>query len=208
MRKSSVFDKLSGRYDNWFENHKFAYETEVELLRRLLPKKGRGLEVGVGTGKFAQELGIKEGVDVSEKMLKLASQRGILTTLAPAEDLPYGDESFDYILLMMTLCFVDDAEKSLLEAVRILKFGGFLIAGIIDKNSEMGKEYISKESPFYKSATFFSSGEMLSLLSSSGFGNFEVLQTLFESYKNLEHIDKIEKGYGRGSFVAVKAQKS
>ncbi|MDO9514264.1 MAG: SAM-dependent methyltransferase, partial [Elusimicrobiota bacterium] len=94
------------------------------------------------------------------------------------------------------------------ESWRLLKPGGSLIAGIIDQNSDMGREYKTKDSPFYRSASFFSPEEILSLLSSAGFGNFEILQTLFESYKELDHIDRVEKGFGKGSFVAVKAQKS
>ncbi|MEA2082079.1 MAG: class I SAM-dependent methyltransferase [Elusimicrobiota bacterium] len=207
MTKNNLFDGLSSRYDEWFEKHKFAYRTEIELLKKLVPSSGRGLEIGVGTGRFAEALGIKEGADVSGKMLERAGKRGIVTTLSPAENLPYEKESFDYALLMMTICFVDSPEKSLTEAARVLKTGGFLIAGIIDKNSEMGQEYKSKDSPFYKSATFFSSEELLGLLTGAGFGNFEIFQSLFGNYKNLTKIDSIEKGCGRGSFVAIKAEK-
>ena len=207
MTKNNVFDGLSFRYDKWFEKHKFVYRTEVELLKKLVPDTGRGLEIGVGTGKFAEALGIKEGADISEKMLGLAARRGVTTTLSAAENLFYEKESFDYALLMMTICFVDSPEKSLLEAARILKPGGFLVAGIIDKNSSMGKEYRGKDSPFYKSATFFSAEELLAMLEEAGFGNFEILQTLFENYKNLTGLDRIEKGYGQGSFVAVKSEK-
>jgi len=207
MMKNNVFDSLSFRYDKWFEKHKFAYRTEVELLKKLVPSSGRGLEIGVGTGKFAEALGIKEGTDISEKMLEIAALRGVTTTLSAAENLPYQKESFDYALLMMTICFVDSPEKSLLEASRVLKPGGFLVAGIIDKNSKMGQEYKSKDSPFYKSATFFSAEELLAMLKEAGFGNFEILQTLFENYKDLTGLDRIEKGYGQGSFVAVKSEK-
>jgi len=207
MTKNNVFDGLSFRYDKWFEKHKFVYRTEVELLKKLVPDSGRGLEIGVGTGKFAEALGIKEGTDISEKMLEFAAMRGVTTTLSAAENLPYEKESFDYVLLMMTICFVDSPEKSLLEAARVLKPGGFLVAGIIDKNSSMGKEYREKDSPFYKSATFFSAEELLSMLADSGFGNFEILQTLFENYKDLTGLDRIEEGYGRGNFVAVKSEK-
>jgi len=204
---NNIFDELTNRYDAWFEKHEFAYLTEIEVLRKLIPDNGRGLEVGVGTGKFAQALGIKEGADISEKMLELASGRGVVTTRAAAEALPYDKESFDYVLMMMAMCFVNDPAKSLTEASRILKPGGALIAGIIDKNSAMGREYQIKDSPFYKSATFFSPEELLSLLSSSGFGNFSIVQSLFGSYKDLNQIDRIESGYGRGGFIAVKATK-
>ncbi|MCD6310950.1 MAG: methyltransferase domain-containing protein [Elusimicrobia bacterium] len=207
MTKNNLFDDLFFRYDEWFEKHKFAYRTEVELLKKLVPSSGRGLEIGVGTGRFAEALGIKEGADISEKMLELAARRGVAATLAAAENLPYEKESFDFVLLMMTICFTDDPSQALKEAGRILKPGGFIIAGIIDKNSSMGKGYRGKDSPFYKSATFFSAEELLHMLTEAGFGNFEVLQTLFENYKDSTGLDRIDEGYGSGSFVAVKAEK-
>ena len=43
-----VFENLTCEYDLWFETHIYTYESEVLTVRSLLPRSGKGLEVGVG----------------------------------------------------------------------------------------------------------------------------------------------------------------
>ncbi len=67
----NIFDKRYKKYDAWYKENKFAYLSELEAIRKVLPKKGKGLEIGVGTGRFAAPLGIKFGIDPSEDMIQL-----------------------------------------------------------------------------------------------------------------------------------------
>jgi hypothetical protein len=48
MSSNSPFEQNSEQYDAWFEKHPFAYRSEVEAIRTLLPNPGKGLEIGVG----------------------------------------------------------------------------------------------------------------------------------------------------------------
>jgi len=48
-----------------------------------------------------------------------------------AEELPLGDSSFDFVLMVTTVCFVDDINRALLEAHRVLSHGGILIMGFV-----------------------------------------------------------------------------
>lgn len=73
-----VFEKHAREYDRWFETHTYAYESEVLAVQSLLPRGGKGLEVGVGTGRFASQVGIKVGVEPAHAMALIARQRGIL----------------------------------------------------------------------------------------------------------------------------------
>lgn len=59
------FEKYTDRYDSWFDRHKAVYESELMALSELLVHTGTGMEVGVGTGRFAVPLGIKTGIDPS-----------------------------------------------------------------------------------------------------------------------------------------------
>ena len=59
MPKIEAFDTHATQYELWFEKHKYLYESEVEALRILLPKEKQGVEIGVGTGRFAKPLGIQ-----------------------------------------------------------------------------------------------------------------------------------------------------
>ena len=44
----NLFDRYYKRYDGWYKKNKFAYLSEVAAIKRILPKGGRGLEIGVG----------------------------------------------------------------------------------------------------------------------------------------------------------------
>ena len=85
---SSIFDKYYKKYDAWYDRNKFVYLSELNTVRKVLPKREKGLEVGVGTGRFASALGIKFGIDPSRNMLKLTRQRGINERFGSGERLP------------------------------------------------------------------------------------------------------------------------
>lgn len=53
------FEKYTNDYDAWFEEHPFVYQSELKAVSSLWPSSGRGIEIGVGTGRFAAPLGIK-----------------------------------------------------------------------------------------------------------------------------------------------------
>ena len=82
------FEEHGRRYEQWFETHRFAYQSEVEAVRALLPAEGHGIEIGVGSGRFAEPLGISVGIDPSPSMREVAERRGVHTVDGVAEDLP------------------------------------------------------------------------------------------------------------------------
>jgi len=67
---------ITKKYDAWYDTNKFAYLSELEALRKVLPEVGRGLEIDVGTGRFAVPLGIDIGIDSSKRMIEIAKERG------------------------------------------------------------------------------------------------------------------------------------
>ncbi|MBN1627379.1 MAG: class I SAM-dependent methyltransferase [Deltaproteobacteria bacterium] len=206
MSRIEAFERYSNEYDKWFDNHADIYTVELEAIRRLVPPAGtEGMEVGVGSGKFAVPLGIKIGVEPSEKMASKARLQGIEVYSGIAEDLPFPDCRFDFVLMVTTICFVDDAAKSLREVQRVLKNGGFIIVAFVDRESELGKQYSEKreDSKFYKNATFFSTPEVLTYLKESGFVIKNVLQTLIPG----KLPETILEGFGTGAFIVIKGMK-
>ncbi len=207
MPKIKPFEKYSDRYDEWFEKNNDIYHAELETIRQLMPPlPGNGLEVGVGSGKFAVPLGIKIGVEPSEKMAIKAERQGIRVFRHVAENLPFSDSAFDFVLMVTTICFVDDILKSFTEAFRVLKPYGCIIIGFVDKESELGKHYTDKRntSVFYKVATFFSTQQVCKFLAEAGFGDFTFKQTLIPG----ETQEKIQNGFGKGAFIVIKATKN
>ena len=209
MAKIEPFEKLTERYDRWFEEHAGVYAAELQALRSLLPTSfSRGIEIGVGSGRFAAPLGIDRGVEPSEKMAALARQRGIDVVAGVAESLPLPDASFDLALMVTTICFVDDPLRSLQEMWRILRPGGCCLLGFIDKDTPLGRHYLEHraESDFYRNARFFAADEVLALLRQAGFSGCHTVQTLFG--RDLGELQgDFEPGHGRGAFVAVRCRK-
>ena len=141
MPKIEPFQKHTIKYDNWFEENKNVYQSEINAIKNLLPQFKTAVEIGIGTGNFALPLGIKFGIEPSERMRKAAKRKGIEVIDGVGENLPLENESFDLALMVTTLCFLDDAKKAFSEVYRILKPGGFFINAFIDKDSNIGKIY-------------------------------------------------------------------
>jgi SAM-dependent methyltransferase len=207
MPRTEPFVAYHRRYDDWFERHAAAYHSELLAVRALLPWCGLGLAIGVGTGRFAAPLGVQMGVDPAREVLDYAANRGILTVQAVAEALPFRDGSFDYALSVTTICFVDNVTAMLSEACRILKPGGEVVIGFIDRSSALGQDYLSHqaENVFYRQATFFSVDAVEQLLRDSGFTRPVWVQTLSKALEETREIEPLRSGYGQGAFVVVKA---
>ena len=207
MPKAAPFEEHTERYDEWFEQNESAYRSELDAIRRLLPA-GYGLEIGVGSARFAEPLGIDVGLDPSGEMLEFARERGIDTVRGVAESLPFDENAFQTALLVTTICFVDDVAETLSEAARVLDSDGTLVMGYIDEDSPVGQIYKEKQAdnPFYREATFVSTDELLDELEAAGFTDFEFVQTIFQWPGDLDEPEQVKAGYGDGSFVGIQAR--
>jgi len=210
MPRTAAFDSYSDEYDNWFVTNKHAFQSELIAIKKVLPSKGKGIEIGVGSGIFAEPLGITEGVEPSLAMREKAWQRNIRAIDAVAENLPYSDKSIDFALMVTTICFVDDIHKSFVEANRILTDTGCLIIGFVDKNSPIGKMYLEHkhESIFYKDAVFYSTEDLYEILNNTGFEIENTCQTIFGEIDKIRKVQHVLEGYGQGSFIVIKAKKT
>jgi SAM-dependent methyltransferase len=204
------FEEHTDRYDRWFEAHPEAYQSELAAIERTMPDvhPEDAVEIGVGSGLFAAALDIGLGVDPSPAMLARARDRGITPVRGVAEHLPLAADSVEFALLVTTICFVDDVDRTLTEAARVLKPGATLAIGFVDRESPLGERYLEKQAsnPFYRDATFLSVREVLDALERSDFGISTVVQTLFADPEDLVEPDPIEDGWGDGSFVVVAAR--
>jgi ubiquinone/menaquinone biosynthesis C-methylase UbiE len=207
----AVFDQQVDEYDRWFDEHELVYQAEVAALRKFVSPTGLGIEVGVGTGRFAIPLGIRFGLDPSRRMLKIARERGLRVCQAVGERLPFQDDQFDLVLLVTVICFVDDVPTLLRELSRVLKTDGQLVIGFINRNSELGQRYESRKdaSAFYRDARFYSVEEVADWVKRAGFDAIQSCQTLFGGSSEFSTRDlEVRQGYGDGAFVVLSAKKN
>jgi ubiquinone/menaquinone biosynthesis C-methylase UbiE len=207
--KTGPFDRLAKEYDAWFDENHMVFMSELKAIEQLMPEHGTGLEVGAGTGRFAESLGIKYGLEPAKHMREMARSRGINVVDGLAECLPFTDSEFDFILMVTVVCFLDDVRKAFAEARRVLKEGGVFLVAFIDRDSPLGQLYnVHKdENEFYRHANFYSATEIHQLLNESGFKNLDFVQTVFHSPSEIREIEEPKPGHGRGGFVVVKSVK-
>jgi SAM-dependent methyltransferase len=207
MVRVAPFEAHHRRYETWFEKHRAAYTSELLALRPFVPWKGRGIEIGVGSGRFAVPLGVQVGVDPSREMLVHAAARGMAVVRGTAENLPCAAATFDYALVVTTICFVDSPSRMLAEVHRVLKPGGCLVIGFIDRESPLGQYYLAHraENVFYRDATFYSADEVAQLLLAAGFSINSWGQTLAHPLAETREIEPLRTGRGQCAFVVVAA---
>jgi len=206
--KRKPFDQKWIEYDKWYDENEDIYRFELNAVKELI-SSGSGLEIGVGTGRFAAPFHVEFGIDPSVNMLQLAKKRNIKVVQGIGEELPFKNETFHFILIMVTLCFANNIKRVFKESLRTLKSKGKIIVGMINKNSPLGEKYQKsrKENEFYKHAHFLCPEEIIKLFNETGFKYTDSRQTLFPSLNENPKTQKPKKGYNQGGFVVLKAEK-
>ena len=142
-------------------------------------------------------------------MREIAQKKGVEVVGGVTEAIPFSDSAFDFALMVTIICFVDDLQASFKEAYRILKSGGCLIIGFIDRGSPIGQSYerYKENNVFYRAATFYSVADVVPILKKAGFGDLAFSQTIFKNLSDIDRLELVKSGYGEGSFVVIKAIK-
>lgn len=210
-----VFNRYASEYDAWYDNEtgKAIFAMEVDCLKPLLHRFGRPyLEIGVGSGRFAEALGIEYGIDPALAMVQLAKSRGVKVIEGIGEELPFPDKMFGGLLIAFTLCFLGNPQKALREAWRVLQPEGGFVLGIIPRNKPWGEFYTNKAKEghsIYSKARFFSKVEVENLLRQSGFKVMEYCSTLFQppGQKTYGHESPVSSYQPSAGFVAAVSSK-
>lgn len=204
MGNLKVFAENAEHYDQWFEKHYTIFLAELAAIQKAMPNHKRGIEIGVGSGRFAAPLGIKFGIDPVPEMLQKAAARGIEVQQGFAEYLLYPSNSFDYVLMTTTICFLNNIDQAFSEVARILQTDGIFTVAFIDKNSQLGQKYQKhKNNLFYANATFYSPDDIYTRLENAGFKVMETYQTLLpDSNDPFEYCS----GHGKGAFVIINSK--
>jgi len=111
---------------------RFGQDRRLELVRRYAGLVGmRILDVGCGLGAYVRKLRAFSddvyGVDIDPDKVQQAQEQLANIYQAPAESLPFPDDSFDVVLLHEVLEHVSDDRRAVSEACRVTKGGGRVV---------------------------------------------------------------------------------
>jgi SAM-dependent methyltransferase len=120
-------------YDRWYETPRGRWIGQREaalVLQYLQPRPGESLlDVGCGTGFFTRTLaaslvGRVAGVDINPEWVEYARHRDagkISYEVADARALPYANASFDLVVSIAALCFVEEESSAVREILRVAR---------------------------------------------------------------------------------------
>jgi SAM-dependent methyltransferase len=196
----SPFDTLASEYDAWFDKDgSLIFFIEAQAFKTLLPSLPKPwLEIGVGSGRFAQALRIETGIDPSNKLIKIARRRGIKAYEGRGEQELFNEGTVGTVFLIVTLCFLDSPLDVLKEAYRILAPSGKIVLGLVLKESPWGRFYQQQKEKghrFYKFATFYSRDEAVELLTQASFVTERIISTLFQRPGEVQNMEIPREGY-------------
>jgi len=213
--RKNIFDVLTDKYDAWYDSEDGhpLYESELKCIKPLLEQSPLPiLEVGVGTGRFAMHFPDAIGIDPAVNALKMAQMRGINTVQANGEHMPFKDEAFGCILIIVTLCFVENPHEVLKETKRVLKSDGSIIIGLVPKDSPWGAFYEEKKNqrhPFYSNAQFYTLKDVKRMLENRGLLISEIKSTLFQRPDEIRRLEEPIDGYAMGAgFLCINVKKT
>jgi ubiquinone/menaquinone biosynthesis C-methylase UbiE len=122
-------------FSSWYEReravgyHALIDEIEVDAVRELAVNKVI-LEAGCGTGlvlsRLAKVAREAHGFDLSAGMVQKARERGLSVALGSVTQVPFRDETFDFVCSFKVLAHVPDITLALQELARVTRPGGYL----------------------------------------------------------------------------------
>ena len=225
MTRGRLFDNWPERYDRWFTTPigKLVREYEKELIISLLKPQQRDkiLDVGCGTGVFTVDIleqgALVFGIDISLPMLTRAGEKlegyPFFKALGTMVCLPFADSTFDKVVSITALEFIEDGGKALQELFRVTKKGGTILVATLNSLSSWATQRTAKvkkgQSPLFEKVIFRSPDEINALAPFDG-----VIKTAIHFKKDVApgHARKIEmqgrnKGLNTGAFLVAHWEK-
>jgi ubiquinone/menaquinone biosynthesis C-methylase UbiE len=216
-----LFDDWPETYDQWFARPigRLVKKVEGELLLDLMkPNPGDLiLDAGCGTGVFTLDLlhlGCHViGIDHSMPMLARAKQkaRGYPLRLALADllSLPFSENSFDKVISVTALEFIEDGRGAIEELFCATKRGGSLVIATLNSLSpwaEQRKAEARQKHTIFEHAIFRSPEELLSLTPIHGEARTAIHFRKEENPELAPGIEQegVKRGLKTGAFVAAR----
>ncbi|MFQ5470243.1 MAG: class I SAM-dependent methyltransferase [Gammaproteobacteria bacterium] len=197
------WDKIAEKFDLWLPH---IAPVGDELISALSAQAGDEiLDLASGTGEpaltLASRFGDKiqiSGVDSAEGMIKVAQKKAAEQNLSnlsfqcmPAEQLSFGDNSYDKALCRFGVMLFEDPQQGLKEIYRVLKPGGRLVLAVWNTPETMPTLKWAYESmknllpedlypPLLKVTSLSGIGKLDQLLEAAGFSEYTIETKVFD----------------------------
>ena len=222
--RERLFDEWPEAYDRWFTTPigGLVRQYESELILDLL-KPGPSefiLDAGCGTGVFTPDIvsvGAEAvGLDISLPMLKRARRKAkaypFEIVSADILNLPFLHDTFDKVVSVTALEFIENGENAVGELFRVTKRGGWVVVATLNSLSPWAvrrKQEAEKKHSLFEKAIFRSPDELLSLAPVEGIARTAIHFQKDEDPEKALVIEKEghEKSLNTGAFVAARWNK-
>lgn len=212
-----AFERSASSYEDWYSKPMgvYAFKSELDGLKTLLPISGVGLDIGAGTGIFAEHLSTVERtiicLDPSYNMTEKAADRGLTVILAVAENIPLRSGIIDFAYLVTVLEFVPNPQDMLNSVSTVLKEDAPLILAFINRDSVWGKLYTrrseNEESVFHFSR-LYSLAEVCQFLRDSGYIVDKIVGTLTSPPDKPSDEIGLTSDTSKAGVILIKARKN
>jgi len=130
---------------------KKVFKAELDYILREL--NGTKDVLSIGCGPAIIEAGLAEhgfnvtGLDISKEALRQAPD-SIRTVAGSAENMPFEDCSFDAVIYVASLQFIEKYKEAAKKTARVLKPGGKLLAMLLNPQSRFFKEKVNNPASY------------------------------------------------------------
>jgi SAM-dependent methyltransferase len=168
----TIFEEYADEYDKWFLDNRDVYLDELKRIREAIGDiPSPALEIGVGSGRFAEPLGIRHGIEPSRALGLMAKERGIEVIRAVGEAVPMKPGIIWMVVMITVLCFLKKPEETFREVHRILIHNGNFLVAFIEKGGIIAERYLARpdKGRFLSHARFYEHDEVIRMITGTGF---------------------------------------
>ena len=209
-----AFDQVAGFYDDWYSHPqgRQVFEAELSALETFIPDSGLGLEVGAGTGVFAESLTDEDRkiicLDPSVAMLAKAKERKMPAIISVGEHIPIALGAMDFAYMVTTLEFLEHPVATLRQVREATKEVAPLTIMFINAESAWGSLYRqigAKGDPVFRHAKLRSFREVNEILGEASYVVLESMGTLTTGPEELDVGIELKEPGPETGVILVKA---
>lgn len=212
--KIEAFNAVAGFYDDWYKHPqgKQVFEAERDAVNHMIPNEGIGVEIGAGTGVFAESLTTEKRrvicLDPSFEMLRKAKDRGLPCILGYGDYQPIRSGLLNFGYMITVLEFLNDPVALFSELREIMKKDAPAVVLFINSESSWGDLYRdigARGDTVFQHARLYTQTDVTKLLESLGYNVIDAKGTLNSAPTNQKINGTLAEPSNQSGVLIIKA---